>query len=192
MIETTHEWASKLEAGSASLASVACRNLIPDKQLDADGFNLANCDAHSRMIVRGIEAVMNSSSAPNVTAKKLLSELLYRKTYGAFAEIAAYEYLSRCNMAFTPQVELTANDVLAESGSTVDGKLWTGLYFDVKAFGFTGRLIATLKEKLQKEFPHDEVAIADSWDVPLIALSDLLANPAIVVDDLQHKRLYRK
>jgi hypothetical protein len=136
--------------------------------------------------------VINSGNAPNAIARNLLRSLLYRNTYGAFAEIAAYEWLSRCNMTFTPQVELTANDVLSESGSTLDGKMWTGLYFDAKAFGFTGRLIDKLKERLQKDFPNDEVAIADSWDVPLIALSELLADSTTVIAELQRNRFYRK
>jgi hypothetical protein len=66
------------------------------------------------------------------------------------------------------------------------------LYFDAKAFGFTGRLIARLKEILQKEFPDDEVAIGDSWDVPLITLSELLTDTEMLIDELQRKRFYKK
>ena len=127
MIETTHQWLARLENESAHLASLNCRLSDPDKRLDYDGFNLANCDAHCRLIIRGIESVLNSANRPTTIAKNLLRTLLHRGTYGAFAEIAAYEWLARCHMSYIPQVLLTSTEVLSKKGSVIDGKMFTAL-----------------------------------------------------------------
>jgi hypothetical protein len=192
MIETTHQWLARLEMESAHLASLDCRRSDPDRRLEYDGFNLANCDAHCRLIIRGIESVLNSVNRPTAIAKNLLRTLLYRGTYGAFAEIAAYEWLARCHMSYIPQISLTPTEVLAKNGSVIDGKMFPAIFFDVKAFGFIGRLIDILKSKLEMEFPNHQVLISDSWDTPLITLSKLIESVSKVAVELRESKYIRK
>ena len=70
----------------------------------------------------------------------MLGELTFRKTYGAFCELAAYDWLARAGVDFTPQVQMAPTDVLNSNGSTLDGKFArvgnSAVYFDVKGFGF--------------------------------------------------------
>jgi hypothetical protein len=69
VIETTHQWLARLEDESVHLASLNCRRSDPDRRLDYDGFNLANCDAHCRLIIRGIESVLNSANHPGAPTR---------------------------------------------------------------------------------------------------------------------------
>jgi hypothetical protein len=115
---------------------------LPDRAapLKSDALNLANCPAHCRLVGRALEGLL---AAPvNASAdyvRDLPCNLLQRNTYGAFTELAACDWLNRCYVKFEPQVRMTPADVLGVNGSTLDGKMWAGPYFDIKGFGFTGR-----------------------------------------------------
>jgi hypothetical protein len=92
--------------------------------------------------------------------------LIRRNTYGAFAEVAAFDWLTRCYVRIATQVAMTPRDVLATQGSTLDGKIaYDGTYFDVKAFGSNGRLAQRLKERLEEEIPDEQVLVEESWDL---------------------------
>ncbi len=129
-----------------------------DIALNTDALNLANSDAHCRVIARTVEELANRGFSTPDNARDLLRNLIHRGTYGAFAELAAYEWTIRCNVHFATQVPLAPGEVLRINGSTLDGKIDCGpYYFDVKSFGFNGLLAKRLKEQLQKEFPNEEV-----------------------------------
>ena len=56
----------------------------------------------------------------------------------------------------------------------MDGKLFGGPFFDIKAFGFHGRVAAKLQERLQREFPNEQVLISGSWDIALSTFQQLI------------------
>jgi hypothetical protein len=161
MLQTCHEWIAKLAIGSELIAEMQLEaDFDSDATLNPEALKLANCDAHSRMIARAIEELITNNSSSKKEARALLRNLIQRETYGAFAELAAYDWLSGCDVKFATQVPLSASDVLAKNGSTLDGKLRYGdIYFEVKAFGFNGRLAERLQARLAMEFPGEQVFV---------------------------------
>jgi hypothetical protein len=161
--------------------------------LNTDASNLANCDAHCRMIVRAIEELITRGCSSKENAGILLRKLIQRGTYGAFAELAAYDWLTRCDVKFTTQVPLTASDVLASNGSILDGKMdYSGFCFEAKSFGFNGRLAQRLKDRLAHEFPDEEVLVEGSWDIPIEDFSDLITAAPVIATELWQRRQFRK
>jgi hypothetical protein len=153
MLKTSHDWIGKLAAESDLIAEMQLETVLRNatQPLNPHAFKLANSDAHCNLVTRAIRALVDCSSKK--IARNLLCNLIERNTYGAFAELAAYDWLIRCcHLRIAPQVALTATDVLATKGSTLDGKIeYTGTFFDVKAFGSNGRLAQRLKERLQQK-----------------------------------------
>jgi hypothetical protein len=88
---------------------------------------------------------------------------------------------------------MSATDALAVQGSTLDGRIdWGNVYFDVKGFGSNGRLAPRLKEKLQAEFPAEEVLVDESWDLSLNAFAKLLKQAPSIASQLRQKRFVRR
>jgi hypothetical protein len=112
MLRTRHEWISKLAAGSGVIAGLRLENDIENADLDTNAFNLANCDAHCRLITRAIDELVTHNFSSSKSARDLLINLIRRNTYGAFAEVAAYDWLTRCYVRIATQVEMTPSDVL--------------------------------------------------------------------------------
>jgi hypothetical protein len=190
-LQTRHEWIQKLAQLSEHIARI--ESYLTDGALDPDAYNLANCDAHSRLIARAAEGLILREASSPQEVEKLLGDLIGRQTYGAFAEIAAYEWLSRHPLRFTAQVKMESTEVLATKGSTLDGRIdFYDVYFDVKAFGLTGRLAQRLKEKLQKDFPGEEVLIEESWDVSPEEFGDLIRSSEQIASELRQKRYARR
>ncbi|WP_294537631.1 hypothetical protein [uncultured Rhodoblastus sp.] len=188
-----HEWIKKLAAGSAAIADMKLASDIPDAALDADAFSLANCDAHCRLIARAIGDLLKSNSTSKSNARNLIRRLISRDTYGAFAELAAYDWLAQCPLKFTTEVAMTSSDVLATEGSTLDGRIEFGsMYFDIKAFGSNGRLAQRLKERLEKEIPDEQVLIEESWDLSFDIFSDLIETAPDIANELRQKGMVRK
>jgi hypothetical protein len=166
---------------------------LKDDALETDAFNLANCDAHCRLIARATGDLVANNASSKANARDLLRNLIARETYGAFAELSAYDWLTRCNLRIATQVHMTPSDVLGVKGSTLDGRIDCGsVYFDVKAFGSNGRLAQRLKEKLAAEFPDDQVLVEESWDLSFGAFSKLLETASDIAAELRQKRFVRK
>ena len=161
MLQTRHEWIAKLAGGGNAIADMRVDAILDDAFLERDALILANCDAHCRLVTRAIEALATSAGSNQNCARDLLSNLIRgRSTYGSFAELAAYDWLMRCNLSIQTHIAMTPNDVLAVNGSTLDGKfVHDDIYFDVKAFGFHGRMAKLLKEKLEASFPSEQVLV---------------------------------
>jgi hypothetical protein len=179
MLRTRHEWIGKLAAVSSVIPEMHLEAELKNTDLDTDAFNLANCDAHCRLIARAIDELVTHGFSSKESARDLLGNLIARHTYGAFAEIAAYDWLTRCCVGIKTQVAMAPGDVLAARGSTLDGKIVyddDGTYFDVKAFGANGRLAQRLKERLEKEIPSEQVLVEESWDLSFERFQDLIAS----------------
>lgn len=186
IVNTSHEWINKLAAMSAGIAKMQLAEEVGDASLNEDAFNLANCDIHCRLITRAIDELVHNNFSSVENAATLLRELVTRNTYGAFAEISIYDWMTRCHVAISTQVPMTSNDVLSSSGSIVDGKIdFYGSYFDIKAFGFNGRLAQRLKARLENEIPDREVLIEDSWDISVDTFRDLIADARQVAAELR-------
>jgi hypothetical protein len=139
LVRTRHDWISSLASESHALSRMRLDVAVKDRVLIGDAFNLANDDAHRRMITRAIDSLIAKNALSNKNAHDLLYNLIQRNTYGAFAELAAYDWLTRCNLMIETQVKMAAGQVLATNGSTLDGKIThCDIYFDVKAFGSNG------------------------------------------------------
>ena len=165
---------------------------VQDANLDADAFNLANCDAHCALITRAIRDLLTNNFSSKENARDLLCRIV-RKPYGAFEELAAYDWLTRCHVRIATQVRVTPSDVLAASGSQLDGSIeHLGAYFDVKAFGSSGYLAQRLRERLEKEIPDEQVLIEESWDLSSEAFQDLLKDARKIAAELRQRRLVRK
>jgi hypothetical protein len=198
-INTCHEWILELAAQSNVIADMHLETQItPTADLNDEALNLANCPAHRRLIIRAVEGLCASTAgSSHDDARDLLCNLIRPKTtYGAFAELAAYEWLNRCYVQFDAQVRLTPTDVLGLNGSTLDGKIKFGpypYYFDVKAFGFNGRAARRLQECLQLKFPDEQVFVDASWDISLTTFQEeLIEKVPTIVEELRAKRYFRK
>jgi hypothetical protein len=130
-------------------------------------------------------------AAPPIVVSDLLARLVYRGTCGAFAELAAYSWIARCNMCFTPQVQLRSGLVLGRDGSTLDGVTHSGLYFDIKAFGFHTNLVNRLRKRIQEFFQDEQVLISESWDLSLESLESMFASINAIAEELRSRRFFR-
>jgi hypothetical protein len=193
MLKTSHDWIGKLAAESDLIAEMQLETVLRNatQPLNPHAFKLANSDAHCNLVTRAIRALVDCSSKK--IARNLLCNLIERNTYGAFAELAAYDWLIRCHLRIAPQVALTATDVLGTNGSTLDGKLeHADTYFEVKAFS-NWRLAQRLKERLQQEFPNEQVLIEESWDTSFEGFQKLIEEDApTIVAELKQNQMVRK
>jgi hypothetical protein len=195
MLRTRHEWIGKLAAESSVIPGMHLEAEFKNADLDTDAFNLANCDAHCRLIARAIDELVTHEFSSKESAGDLLGNLIARNTYGAFAEIAAYDWLTRCCVRIKTQVAMAPGDVLAAQGSTLDGKIVYDddvAYFDVKAFGANGRLAQRLKKRLEEEIPCEEVLVEESWDLSFETFQDLIGSASGIASELRQKRMVHK
>ena len=191
MIEFAHQWIRKLEAESSCIAGFKLESDVPNAPLKNDALNFANCEAHCRLICRAAESLAERGGDFVKTTRDLLANLLGRGTYDAFAELAVYFWLSRCFVPFRPQVPLSSAEVLGRNGSTLDGKIERGPFFDVKAFGFNGRLAAILRERLSEHFPDKQILVTESWDVPISVFDELLSSVSDLAAELGRTGFFR-
>jgi hypothetical protein len=192
-VRTNHEWIQKLAAESDLVADMQLETILKNANLDTDAFKLANSDAHCNLVTRAIRELLTNNFSSKENARNLLCNLIERQTYGAFAELAAYDWLTRSHVAIATQVAMTSSDVLATKGSALDGKIeHAGTYFDVKAFGSNGRLAQRLKERLEKEIPDEQVLIEESWDLSFEMFRDLIEAAPNIAAELKQKRMVRK
>ena len=195
MLTTLHGWIDKLAAVSSVIPNMHLKVDLNNADLDTDAFNLANCDAYCRLIARAIDELVARGFSSKESARDLLSCLIKRHTYDAFAEIAAYDWLTRCSVSIKTQVSMAPGDVLGAQGSTLDGKIVhndDGTYFDVKAFGANGRLAQRLKERLEKEFPFEQVLVEESWDLSFETFQELIASASGIARELKQIRTVQK
>jgi hypothetical protein len=112
LLRTRHEWINSLAAECDALAGMRLDTTIENACLPPEAIALANCSAHCDLIRRSVNKLTNPPQSKG-HVRELVADLVQRKTYGAFAELAAYEWLARCNVLIEPQVRMTASDVLA-------------------------------------------------------------------------------
>jgi hypothetical protein len=122
MLRTCNEWIRNLAADSSLIAEMQLgETFIENADLNADAFKLANCDAHRRLIIRTVDGLITNDPSSGSKVRDLLRRLVLKQqqTHGAFAELATYDWLIRCNVRITPQVKMTPDDVLGTNGSTL-------------------------------------------------------------------------
>jgi hypothetical protein len=193
MLRTRHEWISKLAAESGVISGMRLETDIENADLDTDAFSLANCDAHCRLITRAIDELVTHNFSSSKSARDLLVNLIKQNTYGHFAELAAYDWLTRCYVKIATQVAMTPNDVLATKGSTLDGKIEHGsVYFEVKAFGSNGRLAQRLKERLEEDILDEQVLVEESWDLSFETFEDLIRSASGIATELRQNLMVQK
>ena len=159
-LQTMHGWIDLLESKSPTVKQMKLKSKIKtDGKLDKLAFNFANSDEHNALIVRGVDALV--SSAASSLAQDLLAKVIKRNTYGAFCELAAYDWIIRQHVKITAQVTLTPKDVLGAKDAVIDGKMdyfWDG-YFDIKGFGFNGYMAGRLKDLLESKMKGMQVFV---------------------------------
>lgn len=194
LIDTCGGWIRELEQQSSFVANQDCHSLLnAATSLNSDAINLANCSAHTRLISRALDGLIaDPVNAPNDFVLDLLRNLLQRNTYGAFAQLAAYEWLSRCLVNFQPNIQIPAGQALAVNDLILDGRIKFGPYFDVKAFGFNGRTARKLWDMLQQQFPDEQVTVSGSWDISLMTFRQLIEDTASIVDRLRSARYFKE
>jgi hypothetical protein len=186
MIETKFQWIDalttlcpligrlNLKAGKDIVYAERAHGILVSHNTDA--YNLSNSDAHNQLVARAVEAL--SGKIDDSGLRHMLGELTSRtKTYGSFCELAAYDRLTRAGLTPTPQITMTAAEVLNSNGSVLDGNLMLGskiVFFDIKAFGFHAHKIKILNDRLNAEFPGKSVLVEGAWDVSIELLQDLL------------------
>ncbi|GAM99788.1 hypothetical protein U91I_03443 [alpha proteobacterium U9-1i] len=146
------------------------------KSPNPDALNLASSAEHVEAMARCFE-LLHANNADSAMIEKSVKDLTSRNAYGAFSELSVYLWLLENKIPFEPQAAMTGADILNPNGSDLDGRmgLHSGVYFDVKGFGFRECLIKALNARLSKDFPNSFVAIEGNWDAPMAELSDLLS-----------------
>jgi len=193
MLKTRHEWIGKLAAGSSVIAEMRLETVVNNADLGTDASILANCNVHCCLIAHAIEELVTNNFSSRKSAHDLLRDMITRNTYGAFAELATYDWMIRCHERITTQVAMDSSEVLATNCSTLDGKIeHGGVYFDVKAFGANGRLAKRLKERLEDEIRDEQVLIEESWDLSFEAFESLIRSASDIAIELRQKRMVKK
>jgi hypothetical protein len=184
-IFSQHQWINKIETMIPDTVRLNLRR--PQDYLyvdtvngqrvwnDPDAYNFSNSTDHDNLVRRSVVLLQQKAGDPFV--KRLLGELSFQKTYGAFSEMAAYDWMDQAGINFTPQVALGAADVVNPNGSILDGSLTVNgktVYFDIKGFGFVDHKIAILKRKLKRTFAGDEVLIEGGVSVSIDDIQTLL------------------
>lgn len=184
-ITTRHQWIDKLEKLIPEIrplqlhrkkdAVYAVERSGMRSYPDADAYNFSNSADHDVLVQRAVRSLLKRTDENSVG--HLLDELTSRKTYGAFSELAAYDWLDNAGITFTPQVKLEPEDVVNPNGSILDGQMELAgqvVYFDVKGFGFIDHKLERLRERLEKNFPGETVATEGVVSVSLQEVQDLL------------------
>jgi hypothetical protein len=169
-ITSQHEWVGKIERILPTTVALNLRRKTDVKYVEsvsgkpiwseADAYNFANSTLHDPILYRAVP-VLEVKAGKDFVAH-LLGELTYRKTYGAFSEMAVYDWMDQAGIDYTPQVKRTAREVMNRNGSTIDGKIagpTQDIFFDIKGFGFVEHKIKLLKERLEKDALGDEVIV---------------------------------
>jgi len=171
-IRNLHELIDELENRSVNISSMNLKLTLQNDPLAGYLFNLANQPQELDRVSRAVDGLIQRSGFGTVDATNAVSNLLTdRHFYGAFCELAAYEWLDRNNAAHTAQVALGSKDVLNPNGCTIDGQFMNyDAFFDIKGFGMQAYLMELFKRRLQP-FAHGLTILIDG---PLdVAVKDI-------------------
>ncbi len=187
-LRTSHQWLKRLAALSSHIEAMNFAGR-KDADLGKDAHFLANHNAHTRLIANAIEKLCSSEASSLENAKALIDNIVCGNTYGAFSELAAYDWLMRNGLKITTQVEMQPSDILGERVTHLDGKIDSfGTYVSIKSFGFHGYWAALLKNRLESKLPGEVVLIENTWDVSVDEFDKLLKNPFSLLQTLSQQR----
>jgi hypothetical protein len=188
-ISTRYGWIEQLAARSLPIAHMQLDHRLTNADLDAEAFNLANDPGHEDVVIGTMECLLSTKASSAQEASSLLTDIICGNTYGSFAELAAYGWLMRCQLKITTQIRMTPADILGANDAIIDGLVdHCGFYFDIKAFGFHGRLARRLKERLESELPGESVYLEESWDLSIDLFSQLIRDARAIASELKTKR----
>lgn len=192
MTNTLHALINKLSKRSSVIAGMNLATSLADAPLSGKLLDFINRMRDLDSVARAIEllsakAGLNPADA-EISVKQLMND---RHFYGAFCELATYDWLDRHAVAFQAQVKLSGSDVLNPNGCTIDGR-FTAIdgYFDIKGMGFEAYVTEQFKEALRKQLPSFDIVIDGPMDIAvkdielhafgqLAALKTKLANGGI-------------
>jgi hypothetical protein len=175
MTTTLHGLISELANRSPAIASMNLASSSADATLSGKLLNLANSKADLDRVSRAVEVLLAKGGLPPADAETSVRQLISeRHFYGAFCELATYDWLDRHDVAFQAQVKLTGSDVLNPNGCTIDGQ-FTAIdgYFDIKGMGFEAYVTEQFRDALEKQLPGLDVVIDGPMD---IAVKDIEAH----------------
>lgn len=191
---TIYEWISVMEQISPAIASLGLKKTLSDERLNADAFNFANDQAHRKAIASAFQNISTYEGYHSSAIALLGTQLFGRQTDGAYGELFVYDWLVRTRLPATMQITLTAKDVLCGNGSELDGVFdlhGNKIYFDVKSFGLSQRIVEALKKRLEALLPERTVFVEESWDVPVTTLQELASKARRIAQSLQTRNCYR-
>ena len=179
------QWIAELSRKSSTINRLAQANPIPlvayqnasGLILEPEAFNLSNDADHSAAFARCFDR-LSANGATDTTLRSYLGTLTNGgNTYGTASELLTYLWLLDHGAVFAIQVPMTGADILNPNGSDLDGKLTfsSGVFFDIKAFGFQETMVEKLTGRLEADIPGKWIAAEGSWDVSAETLQDLLA-----------------
>jgi hypothetical protein len=192
---TTHDWISSVEQLSTAIKVFDLKKVVPKANLETDAFNFANDPAHLQTIASAFQNISNYAGYRTNAIKQLGAQLFGRQTGGAFGELFVYDWLVRAGLQAEMQIQLPARDVLCGNGSELDGVFdlyGSQIYFDIKSFGMTQKVVETLKSKLEDQLPGMTVHIEESWDLPIKTFQDMIAKAPLIATTLKEINLYRE
>ncbi|MGO6747286.1 hypothetical protein ACCS93_33295 [Rhizobium ruizarguesonis] len=165
-ITTTHQLFLALGVLSPTIAAMNLTSTVSDSDLEPNVSKFANDPDAVEKIARAIDALTTAAglklSEATDQVKRVVQE---RNFYGAFCELATYEWLARNGVAFSAQVDLGAADVLNPSGCAIDGQFTeVGAYFDIKGFGMQAYLMELYRKALRKGVPGSYITIDGPMD----------------------------
>lgn len=163
---STHALIKELEHRSAQIAAMELSTKIQDEPLTGKLINLANSPADLDRMSRAVQSLTKAGMTPADAERNVLLLVSERHFYGAYCELAAYEWLDRHDVAFKAQVPLTGQDVINPNGCTIDGRIEVvESYFDIKGFGFQAYVMETFRDRLKSYLSGLDVVIDGPSDV---------------------------
>jgi hypothetical protein len=83
-VKTRHEWIKSLASASPIIEAMNLQGLVPDGELDRDGYYLANDDKHKELIISGTQNLTKRPSATSTDVTDILKNMTHRDAYGKY------------------------------------------------------------------------------------------------------------
>lgn len=127
------------------------------------------------------------SQNPKLLQTKIndMIEAVIRQNDGAINENLFYALLFDHGIPFEEQVSIEKDNCLkSKNGYKSDGCLAKTLYFDVKSFGLSSKMIAIINQKLQQKFPKDFITVSGNKDVNVSIYEKTIKDISKIADAL--------
>ena len=141
MIRMLHDLIAELAGRSPIIAAMNLAATLPEVALENGLFNVANTPTDLDRVVRAIDALINRAGLANADAETALRNVLSNNNfYGAYLELAAYEWFDARNVRFGAQKALSGQVILNPNGAVLDGQFQAvDCFFDIRRWDFKNR-----------------------------------------------------